>query len=170
MSLRGIILKGRVRVAATSAILSIPPLDLPSTVELSGSHWLAKKELHVTLLGRDAMESIGRGSRGPVVVRDAAKGMELEVRLTDELWLLEEPPASTIIARAEVPDAAELFAKISDASGAKLEEPPYHVTLFTRGTSRGIGVHSLEELRSAGRELTDAERKRLLDQIRDRGE
>lgn len=152
---------GRMRISATSAIIAIPPLELPPTIRFAGVHWLAKKEFHLTLLDRSAMEAVARAGSATALVREAAKGIELAARLTGELWMLEEPPARTLIARAELDGAAALLGRLAEA-GVVIEEPPFHVTLYTLGTSRGIGIHTMKELRSLGRELDESERGELL--------
>jgi hypothetical protein len=159
---------GHVRISVTSAIVSIPPLDLPGTVVFAGLRWLAKKEFHLTLLDRNAMEAVGRVGPPDALVRQAARGIEFTGHLTGGIWLLEEPPAKTLIGLADLDGARAFFGRLAD-SGARLEQPPFHVTLFTLGTSRGIGVHTMDELRSLGRELTAAEREDLLSRITAQG-
>jgi hypothetical protein len=157
-------LTGHVRLGATSAIVSIPPLDLPATVEFAGLRWLAKKEFHLTLLDSAAMEAVGSIGPANALVSEAARGIEFAARLTGGIWMLEEPPARTLIALAELDGARGFFGRLAD-SGVRLEVPPFHVTLFTRGTSRGIGVHTMDELHALGRELAAGERKDLLARI-----
>ncbi len=117
-------------------------LRIPATLALHGEIWYAKEEFHVTLLnrthtGRFGKEKIGR----------AAEGLHFEVRLRDEYWRLDEPPARTIIRMCDVAAAAVFYERLG------LEPPPLHVTLYTINTRKGIGIATDDELRKMGTPL-----------------
>jgi hypothetical protein len=65
----------------------------------------------------------------------------------------------------EVAGAEEFFAGLERHLQIGIERPPYHVTLYTIGTLRGIGVATRAELERLGEPLAAPERDALLSVI-----
>lgn len=120
-------------------ILRIQPLTIPSTVDFDGAKWLAKREFHVTMLNAEQVTELG--SRA---VSSAKKGLRFEVTLRDEHWMLTKGRARSIIRMCDVAGSDEFFARLG------IEKPPLHVTLYTIGDRRGIGVATHDELDRIG--------------------
>jgi hypothetical protein len=65
----------------------------------------------------------------------------------------------------DVSGADEFFAALEREFQTVIERPPYHVTLYTIGTLRGIGTATRAELERLGEPLTAPERDALLSVI-----
>jgi hypothetical protein len=117
-------------------IVHIPPLNIPPTLHYDDADWLAKKEFHVTLLDTETETLLGERAR--------KRGIRFEVVLRDEFWMLTKGRARSIIQMCDVRGAAEFYARLG------IERPPLHVTLYTIGDRRGIGVASHVELERVG--------------------
>jgi hypothetical protein len=120
-------------------ILHIPPLLIPPTIHFDGVEWLAKREFHVTMLNTESEELLGRRA-----ISAAKKGLHFEVALRDEHWMLTKGRARSIIRVCDVAGADEFFARLG------IEKPPLHVTLYTIGDRRGIGIATHDELDRIG--------------------
>ncbi|HEX8154823.1 MAG TPA: hypothetical protein VF698_16945 [Thermoanaerobaculia bacterium] len=146
-------------------------LNLDGMARLSDfGDWKAKSEYHVTLLGKDGLgallRDIGRLKiiQAEIAISRAAAEIEWRVRLLDEWWRVEDGKERTIVQLADVDGAEAFFTNLEWALETKLARPPYHVTLFTADSPRGIGVSTREDLERLGRRLDGAE----LDELRSR--
>ena len=81
---------------------------------------------------------------GNRAIAKAKRGIELTVKMRDEFWMLTKGRARSIIQMCDVAGADEFFANLG------VETPPLHVTLYTLGDTRGIGVASWAELEQRG--------------------
>lgn len=141
----------RFRVAETSAILQIEAPAIPNEIAFLGRFWRAKREFHVTLLGGEAMERISSVTPRPVTtIRRIARQSRIAVEPKSAFWILEEPPQATVILECDVAGAAGFYDRIETSVGVRIDPPPFHITLFTSGSAKGIGVHSREEMRELG--------------------
>jgi hypothetical protein len=120
-------------------ILRIPPLVIPPTIHFDDAGWLAKREFHVTMLNTESEESLGKRA-----ISAAKRGLRFEVTVRDEHWLLTKGRARSIIRMCDVAGADEFFARLG------VEKPPLHVTLYTIGDRRGIGIATHDELDRIG--------------------
>lgn len=164
-------LPGRFRCAETSAILQIEAPAVPNEIEFLGRGWRAKREFHVTLLGSEAMEKIRAAAADEVVriVRRLARSPRMSVQPGTAFWILEEPPQATIAVECAVHGAAWFYQRIDETFRVAIEPPPFHVTLFTAGGGKGIGIHSREAMEELGRRLTSEEEEGLEAAMRSRG-
>jgi hypothetical protein len=145
--------------------IEIPPL--PATIELSGRSFKAKHEFHVTLLGRQILRRAGLlgAAATETSIRHAARGKTFTVELCDDLWILIEGEAATIIRMCNVAGAEDFFVCFESETGMSVERPPYHVTLYTTATSTGIGIASKADLERCGQRLPAAQSDELLRSI-----
>ena len=120
-------------------ILPIPSLVIPPTLRFDDVDWLAKREFHVTMLNTEAEESLGKRA-----ISAAKRGLHFEVALRDEHWMLTKGRARSIIRMCGVAGADEFYARLG------IEKPLLHVTLYTIGDRRGIGVDTHDELDRIG--------------------
>jgi len=120
-------------------ILHIPPLVIPPTLHFDEADWLAKREFHVTMLNTESEELLGRRT-----IAAARRGLHFELALRDEHWMLAKGRARSIIRMCDVAGADEFFARLG------IEKPPLHVTLYTIGDRRGIGIAARDELDRIG--------------------
>ena len=86
-------------------------------------------------------------------IRAAARGTKFTVELRDEFWLVTEDEAATIVRLCDVGSAEEFYRRFETQTGRRIERPPYHVTLYTSGMSKGIGIVSANDLETLGRRL-----------------
>lgn len=138
-------------------------LDLPKLrdcMTLDGETWTAKREFHVTLIGKGLMRSLvdelGLLSlpRIETAIVNARRNVPFRVHTREELWWIREEAARTIIQMSDVDGGETFFHRLEDQLGAAILRPPYHVTLYTVGTSKGIGIASDDVLRELGRAMT----------------
>lgn len=120
-------------------ILHIPPLTIPATIHYDGAEWHAKREFHVTFLDTETETLLGRRA-----VAGAKRGVTFKVAMRDEFWMLTKGRARSIIQMCDVEGAADFYSRLG------IDAPPLHVTLYTIGDRRGIGVATHEELERIG--------------------
>lgn len=157
-------LRGTLACRRDGALVHIRLPALPVTIEVSGRLFKAKREFHVTLLGRQILRRAGLpgDARTENAIRQAARGTAFAVELHDDLWILTAGEAATIIRMCSVAGAEDFFVRFEAETGVSVERPPYHVTLYTSATSAGIGVASKAELEHCGRRLPEAQSAGLL--------
>ena len=81
---------------------------------------------------------------GSRAVSSAKKGLRFDIALRDEHWMLTKGRARSIIRMCDVAGADEFYARLG------IEMPPLHVTLYTIGDRRGIGIATHDELDRIG--------------------
>jgi len=139
-------------------LLPLPPGDFGAyspVVEIAGRTFSAKAEYHITLVGSDLAATIAALPAG----RSRLLGLLAEVggwppwryRLLDEYVHVRkvegELTNESIVVMAEVDQAAEFYDALDRLAAAPLPRPPLHVTLYTCGDARGIGLPTLEILK-----------------------
>lgn len=131
---------------AGTLLLPVPPATWPppaAPLRLDGIAFVPKRELHVTLVGR-ALGAAVRDAGLRAMALSACAGLDWRfVRL--HAWLRLEKRAGgrrrhSIIELVDLPAMAALHARLGAALGRALPVPPTHVTLYTAGDERGIGV------------------------------
>jgi hypothetical protein len=78
---------------------------------------------------------------------------------------MREEKTRTIVRMCDVAGAEEFFAGLERELQTATERPPYHVTLYTIGTLRGIGAATRAELERLGEPIAGPERDALLSVI-----
>lgn len=157
-----------------------PSLTLP----LSPAHWpppvapvvidgitlQPKTELHVTLVGSRLGEELLRTVPSERLHATVARVLDAHgatPRRTGRLQLLRRAVdeggqrgiAHSVIEHIHLPAMAPLQAELGRLLGRQLPVPPPHVTLYTAGDRRGIGVSSPRRLRA--RAVRDVARSEL---------
>jgi hypothetical protein len=148
------VIPARLLRRAGGVLLTLDPLPIPRLLGFQRTQWTAKSEFHVTLIGTATARE--KGIEDLAVVR-AARGIRFAVALRGEYWILARGSARSIVRMCEVEGAHEFFERL----GGALEEPPYHVTLYTSPPGRGIGAATLAELRERGTPLEGEAREEL---------
>lgn len=148
-------MRARIQIGS-GIILRISRLHLADELEMLGRSWRAKREHHVTLLNSDATRAVGFSR-----IDAARTGVRFDVHLRDELWIVFEGTAATLIRTCDVPQSASFFRSVGVPS------PPLHVTLYTSGTLRGIGIPTTADLHRMGRRLSAEETSAALEQMRE---
>jgi len=124
---------------------------------IDGVAFIPKRELHITLAGRDAIaavEDAHGNARAEAILREAFAACDWRYRRTHRYLRLRKrqppkPDAGSIIERLELPGLADFYCALA-ATGCALPVPPAHVTLWTHARPQGIGVAdeaALAELR-----------------------
>jgi hypothetical protein len=123
-------------------------LDRP--VRWGGRIFNPKSELHITIVSLDAAMVQSRTSA------DTAFRAQVEERITETDWrfrklsafyhVVESPGVETLIQLVEIPAMQGFFQKMSALFGVGFHVPPAHVTLYTLGTEKGIGLPTRAEL------------------------
>lgn len=139
-------------------LLPLPPGDFgmySPVVEIAGRTFSAKAEYHITLVGSDLAASIAAslGGRDRLIelLADVGGWSPCRYRLLDEYVHVRkvegELTNESIIVMAEVEQAAEFYDALERLTANTLPRPPLHVTLYTFGDERGIGLPILEALK-----------------------
>lgn len=157
-------IRARLSRRSGGAILHFDHPTIPDVIRFDDGDWRAKREFHVTLLGSTTTQLLTeRIDTGPDdTIRRAAKNLHFAITLRDDLWQLREDRLRTIVRMCDVSGAEELFERIETMLGGEIERPPFHVTLYTIGTLRGIGIATRTDLAQMGVEITGADRRALL--------
>jgi hypothetical protein len=119
---------------------------LPSyDVRYQGKGFRPKDEMHITIVSRQAAETVqAHLERQPGDLKrmeDLIHDTDWSYRKLDRFYyVIEEPGQETIIQMVEVPSLEEFYQRLGEILGRSLDVPPSHVTLFTHGTSKGIGL------------------------------
>jgi hypothetical protein len=157
-------IRGRLSRRSGGAILHFSHPPIPDVIRFRGDDFRAKREFHVTLLGSTTMRALTgeRGVDADDVIRRAGKKLAFTITLRDELWHVREQETRTIIRMCDVNGADPFFARIEADLQSAIDRPPYHVTLYTIGTLRGIGIATHAELERLGEKIEGTERDALL--------
>ncbi|MBW3550757.1 MAG: hypothetical protein KY442_08010 [Proteobacteria bacterium] len=145
-----------------------PPTD---AVEIDGLHFAPKRELHVTLVGRRIGQALhaGLGERRvrSKAVREAFCALDWRFTRTHELHRLQKREQmghgagrciGSIVELIEMPALAVFYRTIGELLGREVPVPPAHVTLYTAGRAKGVGVPDTATLRRLSqRELSTVE-------------
>ena len=159
------------------AIVPLPPLALPEEIELLGERWLRKQEFHVTAAHIETIAEFDAEGRGLEIeaaselARDAvtAAAWDYEVgpiAIGDDLRVVREGEARTIVVMVAAPDLERLHARLGEELGVTLPPPPFHTTIYTGPEDRhGIGLHTAQQLTELTEEITGAELAQLQDAL-----
>jgi hypothetical protein len=156
-------LRGRLTRRGGGAIVHFDHPPIPDVIRFGGEDWRAKREFHVTLAGTTTMRALT--SEPDDVIKRAARRLTFTIVLRDELWHVREEKTRTIIRMCDVDGAEDLFVRLERETQAAIERPPFHVTLYTIGTLRGIGVATRADLERMGEEIAGADRDALMSVI-----
>ena len=132
--------------AAGTLLLPIAPAawPLPATpLSLDGIAFMPKRELHVTVVGRALGAELDEAGLHDAVASACAPLDWRFVRRGQWLRLQARTGGrrrDSIIERIELPALAVLYATLGALLGRQPPAPPAHVTLYTAGDERGIGV------------------------------
>jgi hypothetical protein len=170
---------GRPRwTSARTLLLPIPSQEwppLPERLELDGVDLRRKRELHATIVGHALGTRVRDCMAADAQVRDAVAetiaGFDWQWRRCRSWALLEKREAGrsrqSLVEHLRMPAMAAFHRQLGALLGETLPVPPPHVTLYTSGGAKGIGLpdeSTLERLR-----LRDVDEMELPDVIRARG-
>lgn len=122
-----------------------PPLP---PLRLDGIDFAPKRELHATIVGT----ALGARVRAALAVAPALRaridalcaGLDWRWARGHAWWLLRDdaarPCRASVVEELALPAMARFHAGLGGLLGAALPVPPPHVTLYTAGDARGIGV------------------------------
>ena len=156
-------LRGRFTRRGGGAIVHFDHPPIPDVIHFAGADWRAKREFHVTLAGATMMRNLTADP--DEIIKRAARRLTFRITPRDEFWHMREEKTRTIVRMCDVDGAEEFFAGLERELQTVIERPPYHVTLYTIGTLRGIGVATRAELEHLGEPIEGAERNALLSVI-----
>ncbi|MEN1956316.1 hypothetical protein WCE34_01165 [Luteimonas sp. MJ204] len=127
--------------------LGLLPTDSPQRLRLDGQVLERKRELHMTLLGRDAGDALRtqlgeeriRALFEPLHWRPRGTGRYALVHKAKEQWN-GELQAWSVIEHLQAPAFAEFRHHLAQSSGRALDCGVPHVTLYVAGDPYGIGL------------------------------
>jgi hypothetical protein len=138
---------------------------LKTRVKYQDSVLEPKDELHITVISQDGAQRLANfmqeNREGREKVKSLVEGTDWSFRKQDHFfWIQEEEGVETVIQMVEVPGMVDFFRSLSEITGLDLKPPPAHVTLFMRGTEKGIGLSNrdvFEQITKIKIELDDLE-------------
>jgi hypothetical protein len=131
--------------------LAVDPARWPppaAALVIDDAVFAAKRELHVTLVGRalgaEVLAAIAEGRIAAPALRAAFAGQRWRLRRSGLRVRLRKPPPArdieSVIEPVAMPAMARFHGWLGQALGRALPVPPPHVTLYVRGDAEGIGV------------------------------
>ncbi len=156
-------MRGRLTRRGGGAIVHFDHPPIPDVIRFAGEDWRAKREFHVTLAGETTMRALT--SEPDDAIKRSACRLTFTIALRGELWQVRENTARAIIRMCDVSGAEEFFIRLEDETHTAIERPPYHVTIYTIGTLRGIGLATRADLERLGEEINGPERDSLMSVI-----
>lgn len=156
-------LRGRLSRRGGGAVIHFAHPPIPDVIHFDGADWRAKREFHVTLAGTTTMRALS--NTPDEVIKRATTGLTFAIALRDEYWHLHENETRTIIRMCDIEGAEEFFVRLEREMLMAVARPPYHVTLYTIGTLRGIGIATSAELHRLGKKIAGPERDALISVI-----
>lgn len=140
--------------------LVLPLDEAPPTVavEVDGRRLEPKGELHITLVGTTLGNELRRvlGDRLEAGTRPAFEALDWSWSRTGHGALVakrtrlddgQRGEAASVIEFVELPAMAHFHRWLGQLLGRQLPAPPPHVTLYTQGKARGLGIASERALR-----------------------
>lgn len=125
--------------------------DVRDPVTVAAIHLAPKSEFHVTVLNSVCANEVRRELRQRAIPESRLathfEACDWTVRDTRERWLLRraepgEPVAHSIITLLDLPALNAFRRRLGNLCGLPLPDVPAHVTLYTAGDPRGIGLAS----------------------------
>ena len=147
--------------SARTLLLPIPTQEwpaLPERLQLDGFDLRRKRELHATIVGHALGTRVRDRMAADAPVRDtvaeAIAGLQWQWERCRSWALLEKRDGGTrrqsLVEHLRMPAMAEFHRRLGALLGETLPVPPPHVTLYTSGGAKGIGLPdeaALERLR-----------------------
>ena len=155
--------RGRFTRRAGGAIVHFEHPPIPDVIRFSGADWRAKREFHVTLAGTTMMRALTPDADD--VIKRAARQLAFTIVPREEFWHVRENETRAIIRMCDVEGAEEFFERMEREMRIAIARPPYHVTLYTIGTLRGIGLPARADLERLGEEIISPERAVMMSVI-----
>lgn len=156
-------IRGRFTRRGGGAIVHFEHPSIPDVIRFADADWRAKREFHVTLAGTTTMRAMT--TEPDEIIKRAARGLSFTITLRDELWQIRENETRAIVRMCDVEGASEFFTRLEGEMLKAIARPPYHVTLYTIGTLRGIGIPTHAELYRLGEKIAGPERAALMSVI-----
>jgi hypothetical protein len=108
-----------------------------------------KSELHITVISKDSANLLLNYMTSHPEDKDEIQELILVTdwsyhKLNKFYYVEEEPGVETIIQMVDVPALTNFFKDLSKQVGQGFILPPTHVTLYTRGTEKGISLPNRE--------------------------
>jgi len=143
-------------------LLPIDASEWPAPTQpvlLDGQHFVPKPELHVTLVGRalgqHLLASLGERRYRTLVARTAYESLDWPYVRSGVMLRLEKHGAEggpddrmgALIELVKLPAMADFHRQLGLLLGRELPVPPPHVTLYTAGKAKGIGIPNANALR-----------------------
>lgn len=136
--------------------------SLPKEILLDSDTLLLKTEFHVSLvcvtelaeaLSQDAEQKIVHIFNSFVEKNDVAfKGFAGELRVAEKIG---EERRKTLVAMCIVSNIEELYNELNKQLGSNFDIQPTHITLYTLGLDRGIGLNSSEDIANMTKDITE---------------
>ena len=123
-----------------------------------------KDKLHLTVIGFKQGKLLKAALKAnpelATEIEELAMTAAWGVKLTGERYKLsklydgEDTPRESIIEMLQCSGIEDFFTRINSLTGLDLHEQPPHVTLFTKGNPKGIGITSAEEIEELGKPIS----------------
>ncbi len=138
-------------------LLDVPKgiINVPkSVVEYARQHhFYEKSDLHITLIGRPLAELIAQLHLTSEATQITREIQSLKMASSGDFFVLRKvledaTVKESIICLVKVKGVKRLFNQLRILTKCPITVPPTHVTLYTKGDERGIGVYSEADFRA----------------------
>ncbi len=113
-------------------------------VRYQGKIFQPKGELHITIVSQDAealKKHLAKAPEDQEEIDDLVLSTDWSYRKrTDLYYIAKDPDTESIIQMVDVPMLEAFLKDLSKLVGQGIVLPPTHVTLYVRGTEKGIGI------------------------------
>lgn len=142
-----------------------PPPD--SALDVGGRRFDPRKSLHITLVGRALGAELRQslGERLEIATRPAFEALDWTHERSGRRLVIEREDTTddgsrgtvaSVVELVELPALAYYYRWLGELLGRELPVPPPHITLYTHGKAKGIGIPTRQSLRAWGRPFPPA--------------
>lgn len=136
--------------------------DLPEHISIHGSELEKKSEFHVSLMHLEdvipqLVEASGKEEDeiGQELIRIYLKHLEASPitfeGFLDDLRLAEKEERRSVVVRCVIANLDGFFEALEKAFNTHIDRQPVHVTLYTLGHNKGIGINRIQDMESLER-------------------
>lgn len=135
----------------------IPTNGKPQKFIFNGENYIIKNEQHVTLVGTSMkldkkIKEIHKLSNKEASIKlqealiKAKSSLSFTISLLNDFRIVTNGDRKSIIQMCNVTNSKEFYENLEKELGIHIEEPPFHVTLYTKDGTEGIGIPSMAVL------------------------
>ena len=133
--------------------------NMPDTLAVDGTELKIKSEFHISLFELEHLASflVQATEKSFEEVQEnvlsifssyVAKKPMTFTGFLDDFRVVEKEERKSIVVRCQMENLNGFFEALESTFGASVYRQPAHVTIYTLGHNKGIGIHTVEEIES----------------------